>query len=134
MAKEVRSILFTAEETRGAVASFLRRRVTGLSPYAVEHVDIWVSDGAVQAQAYMRRDRADAPAVLEPNELLSAVLLHCRHARIPLSNRSVKRLDISNGCLVLTMSLNAEAAQPRVEGNAVVHSAPVRSPTTSRLV
>ena len=134
MAKEVRSILFTAEETRNAVSGFLLGRIRGLHPYAVEQVDIKVADGVVQAYAFMRRDRSDAPAVLDSQGLLTAVLMHCRGARIPLSNRSSKRLDISNGCLVLTMSMNADPAPPRVEGNTVVHSAPVLPSATSRIV
>ena len=135
MAKEVRSILFTAEETRSAVAEFLRRRGGAAISGAVECVDIKVADGEVEAHAYARRDRGDAPAMLDANELLAAVTMHCRGARIPLSSRSSKRLDVSSGCLVLTMSMNAESAPLRAAGNAALHSSsPAPAPTTSRLV
>lgn len=134
MAKEVRSILFTAEETRIAVGEFLRRRGHAVNPRPVECVDIKLADGAVEAYAYMRRDRSDPPALLDPNELMAAVLMHCRGARIPLSNRASKRLDVSSGCLVLTMSMNADPAQPRIAGNAVVHSNPLPTPALSRIV
>ena len=131
--KRVRSILFTADETRSAVAAFLLRRRHARDPYAVECVDIKIADGAVQGCAYMRRDRGDEPAVLDPDELLAAVLMHCRSARIPLSSRSSKRLDVSNGCLVLTMSIAAESA-PKFPDRTAVQSVPAPLPTTSRIV
>lgn len=104
MPKEVRSILFTAEETCSAVAGFLLGRIRGLNPYEVERVEMSVSESAVHARAFLHRSRQGEPAVLQPDELLSAVLL------------------------------NADPVQPaQVEGNTVVHSAPMPTTTASLL-
>lgn len=137
MAREVRFILFTAEETRSAVSEFLFRRAKDMKPVYVDEVDLEERDGTVIAQARVTRGglpnafagwRAAvtsperAVVALEGNELLASILIYCRRVQIPLSSRSSKRLEISNGCLVLATALNTRTSQPKVEGGKVTHA------------
>jgi hypothetical protein len=118
MAKEVRCIMFSAEEARAAVAVFLSRRTQGVARYVWDKVELSTTAGVVTALAASEKESIG----LDPNELLAAVLLHCRNTRIPLSNRSVKKLELSNGSLVLVASLNLERVQPAVVSGSVVYA------------
>ena len=123
MAQEVRSILFTEEEIHTAVTELLMLRIRGLVPHQVARVAVHVRDGVVRATVHFSKELG-AKRVIDPNELMSAVLTYCRKARIPLSNRAQKRLGVLNGCLSLTTSLNLIAIAPWIEGDTVFHAAP----------
>ena len=143
VAREVRFILFTQEETRSAVAEFLLRRTQSARPIQVERVDLELApDGSVLAHAHLlsRANGALSEAFsswraattspesaivnLGSSELLASILIHCRRANIPISSRSTKKLELSSGCLVLAMSLNTSPGhtQPKIDGGMVVHS------------
>ncbi len=121
MAQEVRSILFTEDEIHQAVTQLLMQRVRGLAPHQVARVEVYVREGVVHTTVRFSKE-LNAKRVLDPNELMSAVLMHCRKSRIPLSNRAQKRLNVINGCLSLTTSLNLKKMAPWIEGDTVVHA------------
>lgn len=120
MVQEVRSILFTAEECHAAVTKLLVLRVRGLRPEQVMALDLMRGD--VTARATIRIATAATSHLLTTDDLMSAVLLFCRSACIPLSTRSNKRLSIIAGCLALTTSINLPTAAPMVDGGAIVHT------------
>ena len=122
MSKEVRCIMFSAEDTHAAVASFLGRKLKGLDPYAVHRVELSSQDGAVSARVSLSGERTGDAPTLDPNEIMAAMLMHCRGQRIPLSNRSTKKIELSEGRLVLVMSMNFESVQPAVGKGAVVYT------------
>ena len=122
MAQEVRSILFTAEEIHSAVTHLLLQRIQGLQPHQIERVDIELRQGVLLATVRFCR-AMNVKRVLDTNELMSAVLMHCRRARIPLPSRSHKRLGVVAGCLSLTTVLNLDAIAPWVHDETVVHAA-----------
>ena len=120
MVQEVRSILFTAEESHAAVTILLVMHVRGLRPEQVMHVQL--GDGPISATATLRAtDGAETIRALTTEDLMSAALLFCRRAHIPLSTRSQKRLTLVAGCLALTTSINLRAAAPIVTGSTIAH-------------
>ena len=123
LAQEVRSILFTSEEIHAAVTQMLVDRVRNLQPFQVEHVTVQINGGVVSASVRFCRE-LNATRVLDPHELMCAILAHCRRARIPLSSRSQKRLGVVAGCLSLTMSLNFSRIDPWIDGDTVIHAGP----------
>jgi len=121
LAQEVRSILFTEEEIHAAVTQMLMQRIRGLTPHQVARVEVYRRDGIVSATVLFSKE-LNAKRMLDPNELMSAVLMHCRKSRIPLSNRAEKRLGVIDGRLSLTMSLNLRRMAPRIKGDTVTHA------------
>lgn len=121
MAQEVRSILFSAAETHVAVTQFLIQRIRGFSPDLIERVEVSLRDGTVRATVRFCAGLSTTRA-LDPNELMTALLLYCRKARIPLSTRSQKRLGVTNGCLSLTTAINLMRIDPWIEGDVVIHA------------
>ena len=121
MAQEVRSILFTAEEIQKAVTQLMMQRIRGMNPNWIDCVEVQVTEGAVRATVRFSRELS-ATRTLDSHELMTAILLYCRQARIPLSNRAQKRLDVISGCLSLTSALNLRKIDPWIEGGTIIHS------------
>lgn len=120
MVQEVRSILFTAEECLEAVADALVVRVRGLRTEQVVRVSLGTPAGT--ARATLRLGGVETVHVLEPSEMMSAILLFCRRARIPLSSRSQKRLNLVGGKLALTTSINLPSMPPRIIDGTILHT------------
>lgn len=121
VAQEVRSILFSAEEVHIAVTRLLMQRVRGLAPHQVACVEVHLREDAVHATVQFSKE-LNAKKALDPNELMSAMLLHCSRVRIPLSSRAQKRLGVIDGCLSLTTSLNLTKIMPWIGRETVVHA------------
>ncbi|MGI4794389.1 MAG: hypothetical protein ACRYG8_09995 [Janthinobacterium lividum] len=60
---------------------------------------------------------------MDAADLMSAVLLFCRRARIPLSTRSDKRLSLIANCLALTTSINLRRIVSTGSAGAAEHAA-----------
>ena len=120
LVQEVRSILFTAEECLAAVADALVVRVRGLRTEEVVRVSLGRPAGT--ARATLRRGGVETVHMLEASEMMSAILLFCRRARIPLSSRSQKRLNLVGERLALTTSINLPSMPPRIVDGAIVHT------------
>src|SRR5947209_840314 len=101
MSKEARSIMFAQEETRAAFAAFLGRKLKGVDPYTVEKVELSQHGGAVSAEVSVLAGQQIEASALDSNEVMAAMLMHCRGRRIPLSNRATKKTELSEGRLVL---------------------------------
>jgi hypothetical protein len=121
LAQEVRSILFTADEIQKAVTQLMMQRIRGLSPSWIDRVEVTLQDGAVRAIVHFSKELSTSRP-LDAHELMTAVLLYCRQARIPLSNRAQKRLDVMHGCLSLTSALNLKRIDPWINGGTIVHA------------
>src|SRR3954451_17410287 len=106
MSKEVRCIMFTSDEIQVALTHFVRCRVPSCNPYELAKVDLSERDGAVTARITLSIDGASSGMTLDAHELMAAILMYCRACRIPLSNRSTKKIELSEVRLVLVMSMN----------------------------
>ena len=104
MVQEVRSILFTAEECRAAITQLMAMRSGAAQPGMV--TSIRLEGPKVSAVVTVGSHAGATQHTMDAAELMSAVLLFCRKARIPLSTRSDKRLSLISGCLALTTSIN----------------------------
>ena len=104
MVQEVRSILFTAEECRTAITQLLAMRAGAARPGTVTGVKL--QGPKVSAVVTFGSNAGATQHLMDAADLMSAVLLFCRKARIPLSTRSDKRLSLISDCLALTTSIN----------------------------
>jgi len=104
LVQEVRSILFTAEECRTAVAQLMIAKVGARLTGEVTQVEL--TGPKVNAVVTVRSGTKVEQHTMDAADLMSAVLLFCRRARIPLSTRSDKRLSLIADCLALTTSIN----------------------------
>jgi hypothetical protein len=121
MSKEVRCIMFTSEEIHVALEDALWRRNPKSRP-SIRSAELFEQDGAVKARVTRSDDDGTEQVVLDPNEVMGAVLMFCRTRRLPLSNRSMKKIELAEGRLVLVMSMNLEFVRPAVVSGAVVYA------------
>lgn len=108
MVQEVRSILFTAEECRTAIAQLMAFKGSAGRISDVTRVELL--GPRVSAAITLRSGIRVEQHTMDAAELMSAVLLFCRRSRIPLSTRSDKRLSLISNCLALTTSINLRPA------------------------
>lgn len=119
MAKEKRHILFSEHEVRRAL---LACATTRGCPYNLEDHKPELSQddrGEVTAQLV----KGDLPSVSFSNsELLSAMIVFCKRAYIPLPRLSTKELEIHGGALVMAigdMTMNSMLASVSQRLNAL---------------
>lgn len=120
MVQEVRSILFTAEECRAAIAQLMTAKVGARLTGEVTRVEL--TGPKINAVVTVRSGARVEQHMMDAADLMSAVLLFCRKARIPLSTRSHKRLSLIADCLALTTSINLRPASAGGAG-AIEHAA-----------
>lgn len=120
MVQEVRSILFTAEECRAAIMHLLMMRLAVHQTNQVTRVEL--QGPKVSALVTVSTGKSSAQHTMDSAELMSAVLLFCRKAGIPLSTWSHKRLSILADCLALTTSINLQSTAPTIDNGTIVHA------------
>jgi|GEM_PF-5643293 len=119
MAKEKRHILFSQHEVRRALLAFATTRGC---PYNLEdHIPQLTQNEREEVTAQLAK--ADQPSVSFSNsELLSAMIVFCKRAYIPLPRLSTKRLELHNGALVMAigdMTMNSMLASVSQRLNAL---------------
>lgn len=122
MVQEVRSILFTAEECRVAITQLLAMRAGAGWRCAV--TDVELQGPEIRAVVTIASNAGAIRHTIGTADLMSAVLLFCRKARIPLSTRSDKRLSLISDQLALTMSINLRPIGPEPGGTSAVKLLP----------
>lgn len=120
MVQEVRSILFDAEECQAAITQLLMMKVCALQAHQVVRVEL--SGPKITARVTVRLAKVTTEHTMDMADLMSAVLLFCRKARIPLSTRSQKRLSLISGRLALTTSINLRSACSTTGDGTIFHA------------
>lgn len=119
MAKEKRHILFSQHEVRRALLAFASTRGC---PYNLEdHKPLLTENEHGEVTAELAK--GDLPSVTFSNsELLSAMIVFCKRAYIPLPRLSSKNLEIHGGSLVMAigdMTMNSMLASVSERLNAL---------------
>jgi hypothetical protein len=115
---EIRHIVFAAEETRTAVISFADKhnRVRQEDIKAIEIV------GDNEAPVVIVRLRPDRQMDIPAADLKALLLMYCRDHRIPIPQRSLKKVERSHGGLKLVLTIGQLANNaPMVIDNNVVY-------------
>ncbi len=118
---ELRYIMFDAEEVRVAVCQHLAFKNKRIDPRAIGRVAVFTAGTEVVADVYSARDPS-ASLRVETTELMQALLAFCRLNRIPLPRLSPKKLELSDGRLVLVTGTNPTPTEPKVVDGAIVYA------------
>jgi hypothetical protein len=128
MPKELRCLLFTAEELLEALAEEAQRAMPEVelsgSSAAVQMAT--AADGRVGVRLVrrQRQGRSRPSAMLEGAELLGLLLRLCKRRRIPLPMRGEKRLELVGPCLALIVTLQASQGVPRLQDGVLRYADP----------
>jgi len=102
--KEIRHVQFDAQDLRAALTSYLRR-VSWTNPITgVGSIELAEDPFGPVAIVMTQTPHGPREVVVPSEDLHSALLMYCKHARIPLPIRSVKSLQRSGEALILDVS------------------------------
>jgi hypothetical protein len=115
---EVRYIVFTVEETRKAIVSFVRRQYRN-GQEDLKGIEIVGHDGSPSVAVHL----PGSPITINTSDLVGLLLLYCREHHIPIPQRSQKNVQHSSGALtlVLTTDLVEGGAPVVVDGRVTYH-------------
>jgi hypothetical protein len=114
MPKEVRYILFSPEEVHAALLSHVGERGWGPteapSQRGLRSELVAAPCGGVAARLLRSGQTVPAPEAykLGTSDLLAAILAFCRAVHVPLPVNGQKALELINGRLAMTVTLNSE--------------------------
>ncbi len=113
MAMEVRYIIFTPDEVRSAVSSFVQKRGLVAARTDVTAVEVTGSNDAPTALVRLVTSVAK-PIELGDQYLIAALLLYCIDRRIPIPKHAAKTLELSVNGLTLAMTTDRSLGSPCV--------------------
>lgn len=124
MSMEIRYVMFTGDETRKAIMSFVAKETNG----SREDITAMEIVGDAEAPSVIARC-AGKQVKLAASDLVGILLLYCRQQSIPIPKRSQKRVQRSSGGLTLVLSSDpVEDGTPVVSDNRITY----QDPTTMR--
>lgn len=121
MPSELRYIMFDSEEVRIAVCRFLATKSNRIDAKAIGRIAVFTSGGEVVADIYSSRNVAGSLRI-DSSDLIQALLWFCRLNRIPLPQLSTKRLELSEGQLVLVTGVNPISTEPRIANDRISYA------------
>lgn len=114
MAMEVRYIVFSPDEVRSAIISFVVKQ--GQAATAGEVIAVEVTGPNEAPTAIVRLQGSPTAKLVKLSEqyLVAALLLYCMDRRIPLPKQAAKRVELSVNGLTLAMTTDRSLGSPCV--------------------
>jgi hypothetical protein len=109
---EVRYIVFSPDEARTAVISFLQRQGSVATASDVLALDFVGPNDAPCGLLRLRGRPGSEPTSLGPQYLMAALLLYCGDRRVPVRRRAEKRVELSINGLTLVLTSDRPHGAP----------------------
>jgi|SRR4051812_19624004 hypothetical protein len=124
MPREINYLAFSTEELSAAIAVFRRSQGNPLPGDTVERLTIRTVEKSFQVAALVKDSRSGKMTVImvESHEVLSALILFCKHAGIPLSLKAHKGLDVIGDQVAMLTTLNFSYSRPEEKNGAIVYT------------
>jgi hypothetical protein len=129
---EVRYIVFSPDEVRSAIITFVQRQGTVAAANDVLAVEFVGPNDAPSALVRVRGQPAPEPTSLSAQYLIAALLLYCGDRRIPVPRRAEKRVELSVNGLTLVLTTDKPSGTP-VTGLAQVAYGEIATRATNEL-
>ncbi len=104
MPKEIRHVQFDQQDLRAALSAYLRQASWTNPVTGIGAIDLADDSVGPVAMVVTHTPQGMREVVVPSEDLHSALLMFCKHMRIPLPIRSVKTLQRSGETLVLDIS------------------------------
>jgi hypothetical protein len=119
VAMEVRYIIFSPDEVRSAIISFVQKQGQAASSNDVTSVEVVGPSEAPTAMVRLQGSPAAKPIKLSEQYLVAALLLYCTDRRIPIPKQAAKRVELSVNGLTLAMTSDRTQGSPNVANHQV---------------
>ncbi len=104
MPKEIRHVQFDEQDLRAALSSYLRQASWTNPVTGIGAIDLAEDSFGPVAMVVTHTPHGPREVVVPSEDLHSALLMYCKHTRIPLPIRSMKSLQRSGDTLILDIS------------------------------
>lgn len=119
MTAEVRYIVFTPDEVRSAILTYVQRQGIATTANDVVSVELIGPNEAPAAIVRLQPALTTKPVDIATQYLLAALLLYCVNRRIPIPRSAEKRVELSIDGLTLVMTTDHAQGAPVVASNQV---------------
>jgi hypothetical protein len=119
MPKEVRYLLFSNEELYQALTADLRARAHPLPKGYLKHIHVGPADNPDIALTFINDKNIESTIRFADQDVLRALIVYCGYRRIPLSAKSIKKLEIKDGVVGLLCTLNFDTNKISATGGTV---------------
>jgi hypothetical protein len=109
---EVRYVVFSPDEARSAIITFVQRQGTVSAASDVVAVDFVGPNDAPCAVVRLRGQSEPEPTTLNAQYLIAALLLYCGDRRIPVPKRAQKQVELSVNGLTLVLTSDKPSGTP----------------------
>lgn len=124
MPREINYLVFSNEELFAALAGFRRSQGNPLPGDAVERLTIRKTETSFQVMARVKTNRSGKviPVMVEPHEVLSALILFCKSIGIPLALKAHKALDVIGDQVAMLTTVNFSYNRPEEKNGVIVYT------------
>jgi hypothetical protein len=124
MPREINYLAFSDAELSAALRHFRLSQGTLHPGDTVEHLAVRRAERTFHVVACVKDGRSGrvARVAVEPHEVLSALILFCKRAGIPLALRAHKTLDVVGGRVSLLSTANFAYSRPEERDGAIVYT------------
>jgi hypothetical protein len=124
MPREINYLAFSTEELCAALSGFRRSQSNPLPGDTVERLTIQKMETSFQVTAWVKDNRSGkvTPVVAEAHEVLSALILFCKRAGIPLALKAHKGLDVIGDQVAMLTTVNFSYSRPEEKNGAIVYT------------
>ncbi len=116
---EVRYIIFTPDEVRGAIVTFVQKQGQAATANDVASVEVVGPAETPAALVRLQASPAATPIRLDEQFLVAALLLYCMNRRIPVPKPAAKRVELTVNGLTLTLTTDRTQGAPSVANHQV---------------
>ena len=124
MPKEINYLVFSNEELSAAITGLRRSQGNPLPGDTVERLTTRKTETSFQVTAWVKTNRSGKviPVMVDPHEVLSALILFCKSVGIPLALKAHKVLDVIGNQVAMLTTVNFAYNRPEQKNGAIVYT------------
>ena len=124
MPKQVRCLVFSNEELSAAITGLRRSQGNPLPGDTVERLTTRKTETSFQVTVWVKTNRSGKVilVIVDPHEVLSALILFCKSVGIPLALKAHKALDVIGDQVAMLATVNFSYSRPEEKNGVIVYT------------
>ena len=124
MPKEINYLVFSNEELSAAITGLRRSQGNPLPGDTVERLTTRKTETSFQVTVWVKTNRSGKVilVIVDPHEVLSALILFCKSVGIPLALKAHKALDVIGDQVAMLATVNFSYSRPEEKNGVIVYT------------
>ena len=124
MPKEINYLVFSNEELSAAITGLRRSQGNPLPGDTVERLTTRKTETSFQVTVWVKTNRSGKVilVIVDPHEVLSALILFCKSVGIPLALKAHKVLDVIGNQVAMLTTVNFSYNRPEEKNGVIVYT------------